>query len=293
VKLLLRYRADPNARAHPSGWTPLHDAAYSNSIEVIRLLLEAGAVVDAHANSGATPLCFAAQEDAAEAATLLLRHGADLSKRCEPCLLLNSNASSPLSGYTPLHYCARFNAVRAAQVLLSNSRAPIAMDTPDCTGRLPIHIACMRGSSNVLYELLHFGARVDACEPNDRSRAIPASLCLPSFETFGANEVKTAPNFDQLRLLIPSQPIQSDKPWNCLTKRSIDKCHELICLAKQGWSPLSHALFTPSDRMAVVNILIFVAKGLEQQKGVFLDLWPLVLSFCGRGWFDAHQADGY
>ena len=82
VSLLLKYHADPNARAQPSGWTPLHDAAYSNGREAIALLIDAGAIVDARASSGATPLCFAAQEDAAEAAELLLIRGADLGTRC-------------------------------------------------------------------------------------------------------------------------------------------------------------------------------------------------------------------
>jgi hypothetical protein len=33
--------------------------------------------------------------------------------------------------------------------------------------------------------------------------------------------------------------------------------------------------------------LLRVGKRLEQQgTGIFIDLWPLVLGFCGRGWFE-------
>ena len=33
--------------------------------------------------------------------------------------------------------------------------------------------------------------------------------------------------------------------------------------------------------------LLRVGKRLEQQgSGIFIDLWPLVLGFCGRGWFE-------
>jgi hypothetical protein len=32
--------------------------------------------------------------------------------------------------------------------------------------------------------------------------------------------------------------------------------------------------------------LLRVGKRLEQQGVLFVDLWPEVLSFCGRGWFD-------
>lgn len=35
-----------------------------------------------------------------------------------------------------------------------------------------------------------------------------------------------------------------------------------------------------------------MGKRLELQgSGIFIDLWPLVLSFCGRGWFDVEKDD--
>jgi hypothetical protein len=55
----------------------------------------------------------------------------------------------------------------------------------------------------------------------------------------------------------------------------------LIFRAEQSWSPQHHLLFTPQDRRASVG------KRLEQQgTGIFIDLWTLVLGFCGRGWFE-------
>jgi hypothetical protein len=48
-------------------------------------------------------------------------------------------------------------------------------------------------------------------------------------------------------------------------------------------------LFTPSDRKAVMELLR-VGKRLEQEeKGIFIDLWPEVLSYCGRGWFETES----
>ena len=36
--------------------------------------------------------------------------------------------------------------------------------------------------------------------------------------------------------------------------------------------------------------LLRVGKRLEQMgSGIFIDLWPLVLSFCGRGWFELEE----
>ena len=395
VGLLLEYNADANARAHPSGWTPLHDAAYSDSSDSIGLLIhKGGAQVDARANSGATPLCFAAQEDAANAARLLLEMGADLSARCAggPSLFQPSSLGhngqqqqppppppppphSRFSGYTPLHYCAHYNAHSAAKVLLRHESSKKAMETSDLSDRLPIHVAVARGSSDVLRELLHAGARIDT-RPKNSSRssrssnssmssgrssrssrssqqrqpghptgletqngvgqgiapavaAVPpaavaaaAAAPVPDFlvaaaigrivgggpgtpvrrpptpETPGGGRRSSTPtgrstpvSSPLLRSMIPSQPISSSKPWNCLSQQAIDECRALISKAEQSWSPDCHLLFTPQDRKAVMELLR-VGKRLEQ-RGTGLcvrDLWPLILSFCGRGWFEPQTA---
>jgi hypothetical protein len=323
VSLLLKFGADANARAHPSGWTPLHDAAYSNSKESIELLVNAGAQVDARANSGATPLCFAAQEDSAGAAALLLERGANLSTRCAGGVLRDDGTTtatvaqgihphSRFSGYTPLHYCAHYNAFKAARILLSHSTAPKAMEISDLSDRLPIHVAVARGSSDVLRELLHAGARVETREHSNSSdggrsvrqfNSLLASAPLasstptrrrraPSPEdpmtprTNGRRSPSTPVSSPMLRSMIPSQPVTSSKPWNCLSQSAIDECKELIYKAEQNWAPDRHLLFTPSDRKAVMELLR-VGKRLEQEgKGIFVDLWPEVLSYCGRGWFE-------
>jgi ankyrin repeat protein len=320
VSLLLQYDANPNARAHPSGWTPLHDAAYSDSSESIGLLINKGAQVDARANSGATPLCFAAQEDAANAAQLLLQRGADLTARCagapqeDGIQQAQAQAYGPnhphsrFSGYTPLHYCAHYNAHCAAKVLLKHRAAKAAMETADLSSRLPIHVAVARGSSDVLRELLHAGARVDI-RPGNSPRSPPVTFfsAIPEppparrppspEEPVSPNRARarTASNSSPvtspvLRSMIPSQPITSSKPWNCLSQQAIDECKELISKAELSWSPDRHLLFTPPDRKAIMELLR-VGKRLEQNgTGIFIDLWPLVLSFCGRGWFEVETS---
>jgi hypothetical protein len=331
VSLLLKFNADANARAHPSGWTPLHDAAYSNSKESIALLLDAGAHVDARANSGATPLCFAAQEDATEAAGLLLDRDADLSTRCAGgatrddgfAMAHGNHPHSRFSGYTPLHYCAHYNAHKAARILLQHPTARVAMEIPDLSDRLPIHVAVARGSSDVLRELLHAGARVETrarsisrdgtshvrrfnsvhqhAGPTISTPATPLRRHLrpPSPEEpttpnaliqRRSTSVVTPVSSPMLRSMIPSQPVTSSKPWNCLSQTAIDECKELIYKAELNWAPDRHLLFTPADRKAVMELLR-VGKRLEQEgRGIFIDLWPEVLSFCGRGWFEIEDA---
>lgn len=310
VSLLLQYNADPNARAHPSGWTPLHDAAYSNATETIGLLVDAGALVDARANSGATPLCFAAQEDASRAAEILLERGANLTTRCAGGP--EGTSGSRFSGYTPLHYCAHYNAHEAAKVLLRHVTSMKATEIPDLSERLPIHVAVARGSSDVLRELLHAGVRVETRLRNPTKRSTqqsPARREPPRPETPAATPVTPPrPGVEEhqleneggsatvsspvLRSMIPSAPISSSKPWNCLTQRSIDECRQLIAASEGPWCPSRHSLFTPSDREAVMELLR-VGKRLELTgKGIYVkDVWPVVLSFCGRGWFEVERTE--
>jgi len=328
-QILLSYHTDPNAVAENSGWTPLHDAAYSDSTETISLLISYGADVNVRANSGATPLCFAAQEDAPNATQILLRAGADATVRC--CEEIDSNGvnnqnANRFSGYTPLHYCAHYNAYRAVQIILEHHNRSLfpnneaLLEIPDLNDKLPIHVAAARGSSDVLRELLHYGARVET----GRSRTCSMSIqndeqsTISDIQMDGIQEVAftrsdttdtsmsdvddvgtispipcsaliTPVSSPILRSMIPLEPIDSPKPWNCISQMSIDECKTLIQEAESSWAPERHSIFHPCDRRAVLELLR-VGKHLEQiGTGIFVDLWPLVLSFCGRGWFEPEK----
>jgi len=321
MDVLLSHGVDVNCPAQPSGWTPLHDAAYSNAVDAVARLIAAGATVDARSHSGATPLCFAAQEDSPDAISMLLEAGADPSLRClgnSPGIHNRANNAdnnhfhSRFSGYTPLHYCAHYNAAKAARVLLYGSRGQHGhttvdlLEIPDLNDKLPIHVAVARGSSEVLRELLHGGARVETASyhppPSPMARAAAARLLTPAsvpvaIPTLNDADVEnnalssspaviTPVSSPVLRAMIPAQPITSSKPWNCLSQKSIDACKHLINEAEMNWTPERHSLFSPSDRNAIVEVLR-VGKRLEQSgQGIFLDLWPNILAFCGRGWFE-------
>ncbi len=58
------------------GWTPLHYAATGGHVQIVRLLLEHHAYVDAESPNGTTPLMMAAQYGSTAALKLLLEEGA-------------------------------------------------------------------------------------------------------------------------------------------------------------------------------------------------------------------------
>ena len=78
---LSRRLLDRGARLDPPGWTPLHYAASGPATELVALLLDRGAPIDAVSPNGSTPLMLAARYGAIDSAELLLARGADPRKR--------------------------------------------------------------------------------------------------------------------------------------------------------------------------------------------------------------------
>lgn len=65
------------AQVNRKGWTALHFAAAAGDLDIMKLLLERHAYIDAGSPSGLTPLMLAAREGMEDAVKLLLEQGAD------------------------------------------------------------------------------------------------------------------------------------------------------------------------------------------------------------------------
>ena len=101
-----------------TGWTPLHYAATGGSLEMVKLLLEAHAYIDAASPNGSTPLMMAAMYGTSDAVKLLLEAGADpslknekgltavdfaqMAKRDDVALAIGKAIRSKLPGVTPV-----------------------------------------------------------------------------------------------------------------------------------------------------------------------------------------------
>lgn len=181
--------SDVNARDHESN-TPLHFAVahYSNSREVMKILLDHGADPNIQNAEGATPLHLVAQSrfgvsTPPDPAQLLLDHGADPAIRCTKCtfhrgatalflvacsgngerakILLDGGAEVDAvtdRGDTPLMCAARsgaFMLVEIVSLLVSHGADPNRRGEK---GRTALHYAAEKGHSSRVKTLLARGA---------------------------------------------------------------------------------------------------------------------------------------
>ena len=145
VELLIAAGADV-AKRNKGGETPLLTAAFSGAAGVVHVLLQKGACVRATDADGSTSLILAAKEGHVAAVQVLLRMGARV------------NAPMP-DGSTALHVAAAGGCLQLVQLLLSHGAA---VNAARCDGWTALHVAADAGQAVVVQQLVGSGAAVNA-----------------------------------------------------------------------------------------------------------------------------------
>ncbi len=153
IRTVLDSGMDPNAR-DDSGTTLLHYAVLHNRSDLMKLLLEHNADVNAAVTApgvetGATPLIYAVVEDNVPLVKLLISRGAhaDVSYR---------------SGTTALHVAASGGMTEVVRLLLQNGAVPVGRDKDGLTA---LDISVRNGAQDVVALLLEAGSDVNAVYP--------------------------------------------------------------------------------------------------------------------------------
>ena len=125
---------------------PLLVAAAVGNVEIARLLLDAGAFVDAGDSDNSTALGVAAMRQQGEMVALLIENGADVNRR-------DRKADCPLS-------FAVYGRDEAVIQQLLDAGADLYFRSPQ--GRTLLHVACQRGVTGFATHLIENGAEIDA-----------------------------------------------------------------------------------------------------------------------------------
>ncbi|XP_072491683.1 ankyrin repeat and SOCS box protein 3 isoform X3 [Notamacropus eugenii] len=136
VKLLLRHGADVNGSHSMCGWNALHQAAFQEYTELIKLLLKKGANKECQDDFGITPLFVAAQYGKLESLNVLISSGANVN--CQA-----------MDKATPLFIAAQEGHTNCVELLLSKGADPNLYCNED-KWQLPIHAAAQMGHIRIL-----------------------------------------------------------------------------------------------------------------------------------------------
>ena len=124
--------------ANAKGGTALHDAAGHNDVEMARMLLESGAAIDPRGAALETALHVAASRGHAEVARVLVENGAAVDAKLKS------------QGSTALHICAAEGHLEVARVLLNKrGGASTLLEAVDDEGRTALQVATSSGQKRV------------------------------------------------------------------------------------------------------------------------------------------------
>ena len=183
VRTLLKQGVDANA-AQADGMTALHWASARGDAGQVRVLVVAGARLEATTRNGSyTPLHLAAQAGRGAAVRALLEAGA------------NVNAVTTSGGATPLHMAAAQGNIEAVSALLEYKATVDARETDWL--QTPLMWAATYDRVPVIEALIAHGANIEAVSKvenmSDREKADRASNALRTRKVLALKSAETAP----------------------------------------------------------------------------------------------------
>jgi ankyrin repeat protein len=164
----------------PSSLTSLHVAAWKGNLDVVRILIDSGAIVNCVvAETGDTPLMFACGNGHIDVVTYLLDHGADIDVQ-------NRSGSTAL-----LEACIKRSKKVAMELISRGANINIA----DSNGITPLLLACEQKDARFVHELVDHGADVTVVDKDGATPLLP-------FCTDRPNNVRFATNMEMVKFML-------------------------------------------------------------------------------------------
>ena len=237
VQLLLEEKAEIEA-TDSDGYAPLHLAVLRGQIDVVQLLLEEKAEIETTDEIGRTALFLAAGHYQIEVAQLLLEKNAQIE-------------ASDYYERTPLHLAVEVGGRDIVQLLLKKNAEIEAQSSTDRRGFAPLHLAAVCGHRDIVQLLLEEKAQIETTDKDGQT---------PLFLAVGRSQIEV------VQLLL-------------------EKNAQIDTTGKDGQTPLSYA-----RERKIVDVLLehFLKQGawswslvcdvlsLDNQEEVvkLLDMWP-------------------
>ena len=151
VTLLAESGADIEAR-NSHKWTPLRVAIQAGQTDTVKRLVEIGVNIEARDSEDNTPLYVAAQEGHLDIVKLLIEKSKDI------------DAKNGSDADTPLHAATRMRHMNIAELLIEKGAD---INVKDETGNTPLYTAAWEGYANVVGLLIEKGADINARNEDD------------------------------------------------------------------------------------------------------------------------------
>ncbi|MDE0200553.1 MAG: ankyrin repeat domain-containing protein [Caldilineaceae bacterium] len=277
VRLLVEAGADVNAAEGFGGNTPLHEAVEEGNAEIVQILVDAGADIEAEGFMDQTPLSLAAEEGASEIMQILLGQGADNGTQ------EGEDKQAPAIGSEALFTAIEKGDVEMVRILVEAGADINAAD--GFGGNTPLHEAVEQGDAEIVRILVAAGADVHAEGYFDRT---PLTLAAEE----GATEILqillgTGPDADtsvggEDKEAVSTPSVGSEALYTAIEKGDVEMVRLLVeagadINAAEGFggnTPLHEAV--KKGDLEIVKIL--VAAGADVEAKGYFDRTPLSLA---------------
>lgn len=282
VRLLLARGVPADSDALDDGWMPLQAATsaastapqFERSLQIVRLLLDRGANVNARRDTPEHPtptaLLCALKAGHAQAARLLIEHGADVESRSATGVAEGETET----GRTALMWAAEAGMLDIARLLIDKG----AQVDARADGNANALIDATRGGHLPLIELLLArGAAIDARDAYDRTALMIAASVQPNpaaMELLLANDAdvdaRSRPSGRTALMHLAARPVQPGNHQNApmlkIARRLIDAGADLDARDAEGLSALD--LARRADSPSIVALLANPdGEGTEHARG--------------------------